>query len=381
MKIILIGNFPTDITVIRGGVEASVYGLTNGLAKQNDVEVISTPDRIIPADRMEVFENIRVHYLSNPYHFHLLNFFRIGIICSIIQQFKANVVHIHNSSFLCLLLILYLRIKKIDSVVTIHGVFHIETWKNFKQQKTVSSFLKYIIYSLFECLVIWTAPKIIVDTPYVADKLSKIKRKTYFIIPQGIDESFFEIEDNYEPNQILSIGSISKRKGHEFSILSIAKLKSEFSDIRLNIIGFILPEEQDYYLSLLQLIKEKGLEKHVFIHVDLSIEKLKKELENCYLFVLHSYEESQGIVLCEAMAAGKPIVATHIGGIPDVVEENVNSCLTTFGDVEAFSNHIRNILLDKSLRNRMGKESKRISLRYSWNTIVLKVVDVYTIKM
>jgi len=254
-------------------------------------------------------------------------------------------------------------------------------WKYFKQQKTVSNFIKFIIYSLFECLVIWTAPKIIVDTRYVADKLSKIKRKTYFVIPQGIDESFFEIEDNYKPNQILSIGSISKRKGHEFSILSIAELKNEFSDIQLNIIGITFSDEQDYYLSLLQLIKEKGLEKHVFINVDLPIEKLKKELEACYLFILHSYEESQGIVLCEAMAAGKPIVATQIGGIPDVVEENVNSFLVPFGDVKVFSDHIRNILLDASLRNRMGKESKRISYRYSWNTIVLKVIDVYTLKM
>lgn len=381
MRIIQIGNYPTDITVIRGGVEASVYGLVNGLAKQNDVEVISTPDRIIPADKIDVFENIRVHYLSNPYHFHLLNFFRIGTICSIIQQFKANVVHIHSSSFLCLLLILFLRLKKIDSVVTIHGVFHIEMWKYFKQQKTVSNFLKFIIYSLFECLVIWIAPKIIVDTRYVADKLSKIRRKTYFVIPQGIDESFFEIEDNYKPNQILSIGSISKRKGHEFSILSIAELKSDFSDIRLNIIGITLPEEQDYYLSLLRLIKEKKLENYVFINVNFPIEKLKRELEKCYLFILHSYEESQGIVLCEAMAAGKPIVATQIGGIPDVVEENKNSYLVPFGDVKAFSDHIRNILLDASLRNRMGKESRRISYRYSWNTIVLKVVDAYTIKM
>ena len=380
MRIVQIGNFPLNYNVIKGGVEASIFGITKALAKSNEVKVISFPNKFLEKDQILYYENISIHHLANPYRFNSLDFLRMKKVKSIIQTFEADTVHIHNSSVLSLLLVWFLRKKKINAIVTIHGVNYIEKWKTFKQMKTVTNFLQFICYSIIEYLVVLSAEKIIVDTRYVADVLSKIKKRTYNVIPQGIDESYFEIEDQYKPAHILSVGSISNRKGHEYSIMSIARLKEEFQNIRLQIIGIVSSQNQDYYSYLLRLIKEKNMEKHVFISTGLPIEKLQQELRECYLFILHSYEESQGIVLCEAMAAGKPIVATQIGGIPYVVEENVNSRLVPFGDVNAFSENIRDILRDTSFRNQMGKESKRLSYNYSWNTIVLKVLDIYNKK-
>jgi len=381
MKIVQIGDFPLDYNVIRGGVEASVFGITKALAKDNEVEVISLPNKYLKEDQISNYENVSIHHLANLYHFNSLSFLRIKEIKSIIQAFKADMVHIHSTSFLTLLLVRFLKRKKTGVVVTIHGIFYVEMWKTFKQTKTVANFLRFIFYSVIEYLVILYAKKIIVDTQYVANNLSKLKKKTYYIIPQGIDESYFELEDQYKLNRILSVGSLSYRKGHEYSILAIAKLKKEFPDIKLHIVGIIVPHIQKYYSYLLRLIKENDLEENVFIIPGLPMENLKQELSECYLFILHSYEESQGIAFCEAMAAGKPVVSTQIGGIPYVVEENVNSRLVPFGDVDAFSKNIRDILLDVSLRNRMGKESKRLSSRYSWNTIVLKVLNVYNDKI
>ena len=292
MKIIQIGNYPLNTAVLWGGVETSLFGLANALSKQNQVEVISVPARAIPEDRTVTLENFRIHYLSNPYHFHSLNFLRIGSICSIIQQSKADVVHMHSSSILFLLLIIYLRWKKINTVVTIHGIAYIEMWKHFKQVKNVSNFFKYISYSLVEYLVVWVAPRIIVDTHYVADALSKIRKRKYHVIPQGINEAYFTLPDNYQQNQLISIGSISHRKGHEYLIRSVAQLKTDFPDIRLQIIGVFPAETKNYYNSLLDLIHEKNLENHVSILTGCPVEELRKALTESYLFVLHSYEES-----------------------------------------------------------------------------------------
>jgi len=378
MKIIQIGNYPEDTTVIRGGVEASVFGLTNALAKQNTVKVISVPNRTIPADKVVSHENICIHHLSNPYHFHSLSFLRIGTICSIIQQFKANVVHIHSSSFLCLLLILWLRLKKIDAVVTIHGVFYIEMWKNFKQQKTVSNFLRYATYSFFEYLVIWNASKIVVDTYYVAEALSKIKKKKFSIIPQGVDKVYFTIPDNYQLNQLVSIGSISYRKGHEYLVRSIAQLIPDFPDIRLHIIGVLFPDEYCCYASLLKLIHDNNLEDHITILISSPMETLHQLLAESFLFVLHSYEESQGIAICEAMAVGKPVVATQVGGIPYVVQHKINGFLSPFGDVDTFSNNIRYLLMHPEKRNQMSNESRKLAQQYSWEAIASKIIkEIY----
>jgi glycosyltransferase involved in cell wall biosynthesis len=376
MKIVQIGNYPLDTAAIRGGVEASLFGLANALAKQNEVEVISVPNRTIPADQVVSHNNIHIHHLSNPYHFHSLNFFRTGAICSIIQQFKANVVHIHSSSLLCLLLIFCLRRKKIYTVVTIHGIFHVEMWKNFKRKKSVSNFLTYIIYSFFEYLVVWSAPKIIVDTWYVADALSKIRKRKYHVIPQGIDEAYFTLRDDYQLNQLISIGSISSRKGHEYLIRSVAQLKPDFPDIRLQIIGTLFSEEhRAYYASLLEIIHENNLDNYVSILTCFPEEKLHQALAESFLFVLHSHEESQGIAICEAMAAGKPVVATQVGGIPYVVQDKINGFLSAFGDVDTFSNNIRELLLHPDRRNLMGNESRKLTQQYSWKAIAFKIME------
>jgi len=376
MKIVQIGNYPVDTTVIAGGMEASLFGLVAALAKQNNVKVISVPNRVIPTDQVVSYENVCVHHLSNPYHFHSLSFLRIGTICSIIQQFKANIVHIHSSSFLCLLLILCLRRKKIDVVVTIHGIFHIEMWKFFKQRKTISKFLKYITYSFFEYLVIWTAPKIIVDTHYVADALSKIKKKKYHVIPQGIDEAYFTIPDNYQPNRLISIGSISSRKGHEYLVRSLVQIIPDFPEIRLYIIGVLFSaEHRAYHASLLKLIHDNNLENHITILTCSPVEELRQILSESFLFVLHSYEESQGIAICEAMAAGKPVVATQVGGIPFVVQHEKNGFLSAFGDVNTFANNIRNLLANPDLRNQMGNESRKLAQHYSWETIASTIIE------
>jgi len=381
MKIVQIGNFPLDYNVIIGGVETSIFGITKALAKNNEVKVISSPNKLLEKDQILFYENIEIHHLANPCRFNILSFFRMKEITSIIQAFDAEIVHIHDSSILTLLLVWFLRQKKRNTIVTVHGIHYIEMWKIFKRAKTVVNFLRFVCYSCIEYLVILSTKKIIVDTQYVANMLSKIKKKEYFVIPQGIDESYFELEDQYKPDQILSVGSVSRRKGHEYSILSMAELTKEFPNIRLHIIGVILPQDSEYYSYLLRLIKEKELENHVVINANLPIENLKQEFRECYLFVLHSYEESQGIAICEAMAAGKPIVATRIGGIPYIVEENVNSRLVLFEDVKEFSKNIKEILSDINLRNRMGKESKRLSYNYSWDMIALKILDVYNNKI
>jgi glycosyltransferase involved in cell wall biosynthesis len=379
MKIIQIGNYPEDSSSIGGGIEASIFGITQALAKENQVQVISFPKKNIKKDIAASTGNIQINYLCNPYKFNCMGFLRLNKFRQLIKTFKPRIVHIHESAPLCFFVLLYLRLKKIDSAITIHGIFHIETWKNFKRLKNSSNFLKFILYSFFEYLIILAGKKIIVDTQYVADSLSKIKKRQYYVVPQGINSRYFELQDKYETNNILSIGAISHRKGYEYSILAIDRLKKEFPTIRYQIIGSVTEEHQAYFSYLLELIKEKELENNVTITPNLPSDRLTQILEKCNIFALHSFEESQGIAICEAMAAGKPIVATKIGGIPCVVEDGVNGKLSSFGDIELFAENIRNIFLDSKLRHDMGVESRKKSHRYAWDRISSEILEIYNL--
>jgi glycosyltransferase involved in cell wall biosynthesis len=377
MKIIQIGNFPLNCSSIKGGVEVSILGITQTLAKGNDVRVISFPNKLVKEDITVSETGFKVDYLRNPYKYKCLEFLRMNAYIARFKSFQPDVVHIHESTLLCLILMLYLQFKKINTVVTIHGIFYVETWKTFKQIKTISNFLKFCYYSLFEYFILLSGKKIIVDTQYVADMLSKAKKKNYHVIPQGINNVYFHLKDEWNPMNILSIGSISHRKGHEYSIQAIGMLKKDFPDIKHYIMGSVNKEHEEYYAYLLQLIKDNELENNVYILTGLPSEQLRNSLQTCNIFILHSGEESQGIAICEAMAVGKPIVSTKIGGIPYVVEDGVNGILSTFGDIVTFYKNIKEILLNDELRACMGAASKRKADMYSWDKIVLDVMGIY----
>jgi glycosyltransferase involved in cell wall biosynthesis len=82
---------------------------------------------------------------------------------------------------------------------------------------------------------------------------------------------------------------------------------------------------------------------------------------SCDLFVLPSAVESFGLVLLEAMALGKPVVATHAGGPAEVVDVNVTGCLVPPRDAEALALAMQKVLCDEKLRDELGRNGR---LRY-----------------
>ena len=95
------------------------------------------------------------------------------------------------------------------------------------------------------------------------------------------------------------------------------------------------------------------------------------------IFALPSLNEGMGRVLVEAMAMGKPIVASNIGGIPDLVKDGSNGILFPPRDVDAMAEAIIKLLLDRELAMKMGKEGERISLNYDTGVMVKKIEGLY----
>ena len=120
-----------------------------------------------------------------------------------------------------------------------------------------------------------------------------------------------------------------------------------------------------------------GLTHGAEIHTDVSRREIMALLGQARLFVLHSQEESQGIALCEALAAGLPVVATQVGGIPFVVSEGKDGLLVPYGDVKAFADAIVTLLSDDALHDRMSAQAKLSAQRFDWGAIAAEVMKVY----
>jgi glycosyltransferase involved in cell wall biosynthesis len=96
------------------------------------------------------------------------------------------------------------------------------------------------------------------------------------------------------------------------------------------------------------------------------------------VFVLPSLNEGMGRVLVEAMAAGKPIVASNVGGIPDLVQHGQNGFLVDPADSKSLSFSIMNLLGDKNMRIGMGKRGKAIASDFSVEKMIEKMGTLYS---
>lgn len=95
------------------------------------------------------------------------------------------------------------------------------------------------------------------------------------------------------------------------------------------------------------------------------------------IFVLPSFNEGMGRVLVEAMAAGKPIVASNVGGIPDLVQDNINGLLVPPGDAKALAAGIRQLIDDPGKAKLMGQCGRERCHQFSLETMIGKIDNLY----
>ena len=128
--------------------------------------------------------------------------------------------------------------------------------------------------------------------------------------------------------------------------------------------------------ALERQIREQHLEKHVFLAgFRPDVLSLHKAFD---LFVMSSVTEGLGTSLLDAMACGKPVVATAAGGIPEVVEDGVTGLLVPPRDHEAMAARDRPLLNDAGLRRQMGEAAiLSVRERFSVERMVLDTLRVY----
>lgn len=132
----------------------------------------------------------------------------------------------------------------------------------------------------------------------------------------GVNSDIFYPCENQIPNKIVFVGSLIETKGVKELIDAFLELSLNLPDVSLNIIG-----EGPLKPYLAEKISEKGLNVNLLGSIPLI--DVAKEVRTSGLLVLPSYREGVPNVVLEAFASGVPVVATNVGGIPEVVNENV----------------------------------------------------------
>ena len=377
MSVVQIGSYPISPDCIHGGVEASVYGLVQELAKTHTVDVFDTP-RIGGRDRVERFGNLTIHRYANPGTHNKDAVLRLKEMVRDIVALGPEVCHVHGTGAFAKQMYFALQQHGIKMMLTVHGILREEKKQALLRKPSLKALYQYIVQSRDERELLEAAPKIIVDTAYVEDKLKAYGLKhvpEMHVIPQGIDETFYSIQCNSKSNLILCVGAIAPRKGHLYTVEMFEKLCAKGIDAKLRIIGSLA--DKAYYETLNNMRLKSPYCSSISIDVNLPREELLKAYAEAKLFVLHSREESQGIVFTEAMATGLPVVATKIGGVPYVVEDGKSGWLCPYGNVETMTDMVAQLMTDDALWKQYSREAREIAKEYSWRDIAERIVELY----
>jgi glycosyltransferase involved in cell wall biosynthesis len=201
------------------------------------------------------------------------------------------------------------------------------------------------------------------------------------VIPAGIpDEAFGKYRDNPIKERfgfdryILFVGRMYHEKRPLDLVRALSKLNSQTKDTALVFVGPDAGETE----RVLKLAKDLEVSDRVICLGRVSEKEKYSIISNCELFVLPSQWESQGIVLVEAMAQGKPVIGTNVGGIPYMIENGENGLLYNCGDISGLVNQMEYLLDDPAKSKEMGlKGLKEAIEKYQWDNIVDRVEWVY----
>ena len=381
MKIIQVGPFPVSIDCIRGGVESSVYGLANTLSLEHHIHVFDLP-RIAEQDREEICNNMIIHRYANRGNHNQDAVKRMHKMVDDMISLQPDVVHIHGTGKLSYLLFKALKDKGIRLMLTIHGLLFVEKKNILKRKFSLKHLYQCVVQSYYEFKILNFAKRIIVDTHYVAKQIETYKHSGFIkqmpeihVIPQGINEKYVDLHSSPNSRSILSVGAISKRKGHLYLLQAFDLLCQKLNDVNLVIAGVLA--EQSYYKELLSYVQKSPNKDKIQILTNLPQEELFKLYTQAQIFALYTQEESQGIVFAEAMATGMPVVATNVGGVPYVVQEYKTGLLSNYGDVENFAQNIYQLLTNEEKFKNFSSISTIYAQNYLWNNIADDVLKVY----
>jgi glycosyltransferase involved in cell wall biosynthesis len=194
------------------------------------------------------------------------------------------------------------------------------------------------------------------------------------VISNGIDtRRYTPPVDGNRDDVVLFVGSLIPRKGVRYLLEAMPEVLRDFPSCRLVLIG-----DGPLYSALVEKAGNLGLTGRIAFQGFQPPDEVRAWMQRARVVVVPSLEEAQGVVLLEALACGTPVVASRVGGIPEVVTPAVGS-LVPPADVHALSEAIRGLLAGRERWAAASRGARELAVeRYDWRDIARKFVHLYS---
>lgn len=362
----------------QGGIQTHVWNISAHIAQLgHDVSILTAGGfQLTPTQYTEEGRTvIKLPYLPLRHQPFLKTWgeefsFNISVNLWLLQHAKNyDIIHLQGRSGF-----MFPRERNcVPVVTTLHGLVHLENALSFKAKNWDKKLherwaTRYEQNSLINSDVLIAVSnemkdEIIAINPAVKDKIQ--------IIPNGVERPHFIEQGVTDANLLLFVGRLETIKG----ITNLLKaIKIVDNRIKLVLIG-----EGTERANIEKYIRTEGLSERVILTGALQSKEVMKWVNRSYALILPSFHETQGIVLLEANTYSKPVLASNIAGIREVVTDGHNGLLFDPNNVQEMADKINTLFSNPQRAEQMGKNGKQVvEDKFLWTRIAQRTELLYT---
>ncbi len=296
-------------------------------------------------------------------------------IKAVLEKETFDIIHLHEP-FMPMLCTAVLRFSHTTNVGTFHAFQHSvgylsHPWSGYNIGRPISTIILNRRARKLHGKIAVSKPAMEFASKYVPGE--------YNIIPNGIDLAHFSPDvspiDEFCDGKlnILFVARLESRKGLNYLIKAYKRVKEEFSNSRLIIVGPGTRLRRKYERQ----VKRNRIEDVVFVGY-VPYTELPRYYKTADIFCSPATgRESFGIALLEAMAIGKPIVASDIDGYASLMTHGVEGLLVPPKDEKALAQALISLMANESLRQQMAARERLTAEGYDWKHVAQRVLDYY----
>jgi glycosyltransferase involved in cell wall biosynthesis len=358
MRIVILANhFPPRWL---GGSEIAAHYLAEHLSRRgHDVHVITHLDEGLAGESDE--NGFHVHRLPRP-AIRLAGAFVFWMnTFGTIRRIRPDIVH-SQSLGVAVSALISKRVLKIPYVVWGQGSdVHLPDWSTNRFSRTV----------------IKNADAAIALTEDMRQAMRARYEREIAIVPNGIELGdrrtglSMQKTGGFE-RRIICVGRLYPVKGIQYLIQAMARIHGEMPGARLTLVG-----DGTERGELEDLVDRLGVRECVTFTGRVPHEEVRGYLDRADVFVLPSLSEGLPLTILEAMASGLPIVATKVGGVPDIVDEGMNGYLVEPRNPDEIADRVSMLLRNDVVRDEISARNRKKAEQFGWDEIAGALERVY----
>lgn len=357
MRIALLCHYPDDDTAPAGGVWAVGRNLAAGLvAAGADVHVLRylpAPAGAAAAVVLSGQSPLTVHTVPLPRRRSqpLRRAAAVPALIEALHTIQPAAISAHESEYG-----LAAVRSGFPAAVTIHGIPRQE----FRAFRRWRNRLDLALTVVQDWLLVRAARHLVAINDYALRQYRQRTRAQFYRINVPIGEVFFQAPERQpDPATLLMVGGMNERKDPLLLLQALALVRQAVPQVTLRIAG--RPPAGPFGARVQQTIDHLDLAAHVHFLGALDQPQLAEAYAAAAVTVLSSRQETAPAVLMEAMAARRPVVATGVGGVAEIVADGRSGYVTPPGDAAGLAQRVQRLLLDPSHAASMGAAGRALA--------------------